>query len=445
MYARPRGRRRRVRRRVGRWVQRVGRVGRRSELDQRRAALGALRAAGRALRGRDHAQPVNQKLPNRASRGRALVSASVRMRKRGVVAATLVGLSALFWRSDRHVDAPLPLLTPRLSGLPLARAAKVAVLLGGWPDGHELWAGVASSLAEEYHVVSITTPDFDRGALRRRWGYDFAEVPLMIAACLDAHLGASRHIDAVIAHDWGAIWAYYLLQHRGRVGRLVTVEIGASAHDDAALDARIPSVTHSTPWSVPYQLITAALFALGTSVSPALAAALVELAWPLTPYVGPVGGGFNWDRHAPRPRHEVKVCAAHPAHPLLQPASFCEPRSPDRSRPHRAAHSGGWATRTTTCGAAGSTRAGSGPPSDGGHYRRPPSRPCRLSSSTARRSERCSTPMSSCDGSSGRRAAASSATTAAGTGRCMSSRSASCATWVPSCGAETRRRADGEM
>ena len=229
----------------------------------------------------------------------------------------------------------LPQLEPRLFGRPLAADAKVMVLLAGWPDTHDLWPRqFITTFADEYHIVSIPTPDFDRVGLRRAWGYNFTEVPLMIARCLNNHLGPARHIDTLVAHDWGAVWAYSLLRDQrqtavpsdvapegllGRVARLVAVDIGASSREGQG----VPGISHvHSLWSVPYQWLCAGLFAVGSGMSPALAQVLTNLAWPLAPYVGPMGRGFHWESHAPRPREQVQWWMGYPYYHLWRSHRF---------------------------------------------------------------------------------------------------------------------------
>jgi pimeloyl-ACP methyl ester carboxylesterase len=237
-------------------------------------------------------------------------------------AAAFVAVAlAVYWSeaSSPENDAlPLPLLEPKVFGRPLTPDAPVMILIAGWPDTHEVWEHQVRAFADDYHIVSLTTPDYDNERLRRRWGYNFTEVPEMMARSLDAHLGPARSIDVMITHDWGAVWGYYLLQGAlaGRVGRLVAVEIGSASHDDPTQPADIPSVAHATLFSVPYQLVCASIFAVGTTVSPALAEILVSAAWPLVPHVGPMAAGFEWGVHAPRPQSQVKWWMGYPYYHL---------------------------------------------------------------------------------------------------------------------------------
>ena len=208
-------------------------------------------------------------------------------------------------------------LEPRTFGVSLRRAAqgKVMVLLAGWPDDHRVWRHLVRTFESEYHIISFATPDLDREGLRHEPGYDFLTVPNMIAGSLEAHLGSTRDDVVLIAHDWGAIWAYYIVQQpmwARRVTRLVAVDVGASASNVSDTYADIPGISHTTLWSIPYQWLCASLFAIGRSISPTLATFLGDAAWPLVPFLGPMGGDFDWAQHAPRPREEVRWWMGYP-------------------------------------------------------------------------------------------------------------------------------------
>jgi hypothetical protein len=115
--------------------------------------------------------------------------------------------------SSGSSDTAPELILPRTYGLSLHEAEHVMVLIGGWPDTHVMWEpSIVRAFESAYHIVSLTTPDFDRPeGLRNADGYSFTTVPRMLQSSLDAHLG-SRKAEVMTAHDWGAIWAYYLVQ-----------------------------------------------------------------------------------------------------------------------------------------------------------------------------------------------------------------------------------------
>lgn len=252
------------------------------------------------------------------------------------VAAFAAVAFAVYWSGGSSPESdtlPLPLLEPKVFGRPLTPDVRVMVLIAGYPDTHEVWAHQVRAFADEYHIVSLTTPDYDRASLRRRWGYNFTEVPEMMARSLEAYLGPARRIDVMITHDWGAIWGYYLLQGAaaGRVGRLVAVENGAASHDDPTRAADIPSVAHATLFSASYQVVCASLFAVGAALSPTLAQTLLRAAFSLMPYIGPFPADFDLAVHAPRPLPQVEWWMGYPYYHLWvthRPAGLPPPRFP---------------------------------------------------------------------------------------------------------------------
>ena len=90
------------------------------------------------------------------------------------------------------------------------------------------------------------------------------------------------------------------------------MEIGSASHDDPTQPADKPGIRDAILFMVPYQLICASIFAVGTTVSPALAEILLGAIWPLVPLVGPMATGFDWGVHAPRPQSQVKWWMCYP-------------------------------------------------------------------------------------------------------------------------------------
>ena len=212
---------------------------------------------------------------------------------------------------------PLPKIYPKTFGLPLDPDVKVMVMISGWPDTHTAWDKQIELMKDEYHIVSITSPDHDNSALQRKWGYTLDEVPSMIGACIDNHLGEDRKIDVLVTHDWGALYGYYLLeswreresgkgQLRHEVEKLIAIEVGASDKDDVSLPAHLPGFIHHTLHSAPYQIFLAVLFAIGNGISEKMADFIATNGWSLEPLITPMNTKFNWKKEAVRPINEVK-------------------------------------------------------------------------------------------------------------------------------------------
>ena len=195
-------------------------------------------------------------------------------------------------------------LEAKTYGLPLSAGVRVLVLLGGFPDNHHHWQKQVVAFEADYHILSITTPDFDRPALRRRWGYEPAEVVTLLRACIDRALASPDRSFDLVAHDWGAYWGYLLVEQlapSGRVRKLVAIEVGAGArggNGGAPSTSSKATVRAEHPgqrgflWTLPYQLTFATIFLVGTMLSEVLASVLMRLYIRFGfPVLGPLGRG----------------------------------------------------------------------------------------------------------------------------------------------------------
>lgn len=87
------------------------------------------------------------------------------------------------------------------------RSGPTLLMVHGWPDTHQLWAGVAGLLAEDFHLVSYdvrghgrsTRPTHDRAYLLDELTADLAAVAEEVGG------GGPVH---VLAHDWGSVQAW---------------------------------------------------------------------------------------------------------------------------------------------------------------------------------------------------------------------------------------------
>src|SRR5262245_53325632 len=114
-----------------------------------------------------------------------------------------------------------PQLEPRVEG-PVE--APALVFIQGWPDDLSLWDELVSVLRASYCCVRFNLPNYP-GAERRRWGYSHDEIVAGVAQCIRG-VSAGQPVT-LIAHDWGAFWAYRLHdRHPELVVRVVTLDIG---------------------------------------------------------------------------------------------------------------------------------------------------------------------------------------------------------------------------
>lgn len=227
-------------------------------------------------------------------------------------------------------DAPLPTLEPQTFGLKHVRGVKILVLISGFPDEHSMvrsshnpsanssltilspkkqWAHQIKEFENDYHIVSVSTPDFDRNELRSKWGYTLRQTTDMITACINKAIGEEALFDLLV-HDWGSFWGLLIAgQIPARIRRLVTLDIGGGTSPKSG---EAPALASGFLWQVLYQVYFATVFWIGVRVSTWLADRLLMLFIFLSPAIGPMGWAFDWGKHMPRPLAELKWWMCYP-------------------------------------------------------------------------------------------------------------------------------------
>jgi hypothetical protein len=232
-------------------------------------------------------------------------------------------------------------------GLPDTPDAAVMVFLGGYPDKHDMWKHQVEAFGDSYHILSISTPDFDRPSLRRKWGYTPTEIVSLIKACIDESIGAERAFT-LVTHDWGAYWGYILVQslqaaeQRRRVLKLVALDVGSGAKSGgggggggkARVKAAQPG-TRGALWTLPYQWYFALTFWVGVRISETLAALMLRFFFTMCwKAIGPLGWDFDREKHMPRKEEEVVwwMCYPYVAVPLSLEAGLTQGMVEDHAR-----------------------------------------------------------------------------------------------------------------
>lgn len=97
--------------------------------------------------------------------------------------------------------------------------ASTVVCVHGYPDDHTVWDGVAAELTSRYHLVRYDVRGAGKsGKPRSRQAYRLDQLAQDLAMVIDA-VSPARPVH-LLAHDWGAVAAWYALSGpwlRGRV------------------------------------------------------------------------------------------------------------------------------------------------------------------------------------------------------------------------------------
>lgn len=114
----------------------------------------------------------------------------------------------------------VPALRPIIEG---TSKGDTLFFIQGWPDDHTLWNEQVATLRDRYRCVRVDLPNY-AGVEYRRWGYDHDEIVEGLVRCI-RQVSPDRPVT-LVAHDWGAYWAYWLHhRHPELVSRIVGLDI----------------------------------------------------------------------------------------------------------------------------------------------------------------------------------------------------------------------------
>lgn len=130
----------------------------------------------------------------------------------------------------------------------------VLFFIQGWPDDHSLWDGLVGALSDRYRCVRVDLPNYP-GAEQRRWGYAHEAIVEALVKCI-REVSPDKPVT-LVAHDWGAYWAYRLHHaHEALVSRIVGLDIAP----------HIQPKLYEVPLIAAYQLWLASAFVAGGPV-----------------------------------------------------------------------------------------------------------------------------------------------------------------------------------
>ena len=113
--------------------------------------------------------------------------------------------------------------------------AETIVMVPGWPDTYHLWDRQVEALKDRYRCVRFTLPGFDKEKPRKAYTLD-EHIAFMDAVI--ARISPGKQVIFLL-HDWGCIFGYqYYLRNRGKVAKIIGVDVGDPSSMLRALTAR---------------------------------------------------------------------------------------------------------------------------------------------------------------------------------------------------------------
>ena len=98
------------------------------------------------------------------------------------------------------------------------------VMVHGYPDSLEMWDKQVEFLKDHYSIARFTLPGFELEDTGERPNYSIKQIRMILAEFIKS---LNKDKVTVLAHDWGAVYSFHLLEKNDLVDRVVLFDIGS--------------------------------------------------------------------------------------------------------------------------------------------------------------------------------------------------------------------------
>ncbi|BDY05742.1 alpha/beta hydrolase [Ferrimonas sp. YFM] len=130
---------------------------------------------------------------------------------------------------DEEFQAKLPEIVSNLEYQVEGNGPQTLVLIHGYPDSLEMWDQQVDYLKDYYTCVRFTLPGFQLNDDGQRPEYNIQQTRAIIDGFIET-LGKDK--VTVLAHDWGAVFAFKYLEKNDLVDRVVLYDIGSFGDEE---------------------------------------------------------------------------------------------------------------------------------------------------------------------------------------------------------------------
>lgn len=129
---------------------------------------------------------------------------------------------------DDEFQQQLPEIVKNLEYKIEGNGEQTLVLIHGYPDSLEMWDQQVDYLKDYYTCVRFTLPGFSLTDNGERPDYSMQQIRTIIDTFIE---GLGKEKVTVLAHDWGAVFAFKYLEKSDLVDRVVLFDIGSFGDD----------------------------------------------------------------------------------------------------------------------------------------------------------------------------------------------------------------------
>jgi pimeloyl-ACP methyl ester carboxylesterase len=135
--------------------------------------------------------------------------------------------------SDQEFQQDLPSIVNNLEVKFDGEGEETLVMIHGWPDSLELWDKQVEFLKQNYRIARFTLPGFELEDNGKRPHYNVQQIRTIIDSFIRS---LNQENVTVLAHDWGAIYAFQYLEKNDLVSRMILFDIGGFG------DEKLPTI-----------------------------------------------------------------------------------------------------------------------------------------------------------------------------------------------------------
>ncbi len=131
--------------------------------------------------------------------------------------------------SDQEFQERLPGIVENLEVKFDGEGEETLVMIHGYPDSLEMWDQQVAYLKDYYTIARFTLPGFELNDTGERPSYSIEQIRLITNAFIK---NLNREKVTVLAHDWGAVYAFKYLEKNDLVDRVILFDIGSFGEEE---------------------------------------------------------------------------------------------------------------------------------------------------------------------------------------------------------------------
>lgn len=126
--------------------------------------------------------------------------------------------------SDEEFNKNLPNIVKNLQVKYDGEGKETLIFLHGYPDSLELWDKQVEYLKKDYSIARFTLPGFELEDNGKRPSYSIKQIRMILDSFIQ---GLNKDKITILAHDWGAIYAFQYIKKNDLVDRVILFDIGS--------------------------------------------------------------------------------------------------------------------------------------------------------------------------------------------------------------------------